>query len=107
MTNGAAIITPPTSSGAAISGDTATPRLRAIPVTPAAADRSSGSTIAIVYDWRVGTSLWLIAERARSTSAGGGRGGMKGRGDKNTVQGRGVDNQGIEEPNRGRSRGRP
>ena len=35
-------------SGVASEGETAAPRLRAMPVTPAAADRSSGSTTAIV-----------------------------------------------------------
>ena len=48
MTNGSPGTADVTTSGAAISGEAATPRLRAMPVMPAAADRSSGSTIAIV-----------------------------------------------------------
>jgi len=43
--------------GAETRGATAAPVVRATPVTPAAAERSSGSTTAIVYDWRVGTSI--------------------------------------------------
>ena len=35
----------------------AAPVVRAMPVTPAAAARSSGSTTEITYDWRVGTSI--------------------------------------------------
>ena len=38
-------------------GDTEAPTERAMPVMPAAAERSSGDTIAMVYDWRVGTSI--------------------------------------------------
>ena len=38
---------------------------RAIAVTPEAAARSSGSTTASVYDWRVGTSICEIDERSR------------------------------------------
>ena len=40
----------------------AAPVVRATPVTPAAAERSSGSTTAMTYDWRVGTSIWLRRE---------------------------------------------
>ena len=50
-----------------IDGEIAAPSVRAMPVTPAAAERSSGSTTAIMYDWRVGTSIWLSANRASST----------------------------------------
>src|ERR1035437_8397214 len=76
MTNGVQARAALRNSGAAIRGEAATPRLRAIPVTPAAAERSSGATIAIVYDWRVGTSIWLMLKRTRSTAAASGSVGM-------------------------------
>src|SRR5262249_49357482 len=41
-------------------GAIAAPVVRATPVIPAAAERSSGRTIAIVYACRVGTSIWLM-----------------------------------------------
>ncbi len=48
----------------------AAPVVRATPVTPAAAERSSGSTTAMTYDWRVGTSIWLrLNRRSRTTTA--------------------------------------
>ena len=40
-----------------MNGASAAPLVRATPVIPAAADRSSGRTTAIVYDCRVGTSI--------------------------------------------------
>src|SRR4051812_12459609 len=49
----------------AMYGETAAPVVRATPVTPDAAERSSGSTTAIVYAWRVGTSIWEMLKRAR------------------------------------------
>ena len=56
----------------------AAPVVRAIPVTPAAAERSSGSTTAITYDWRVGTSIWLRLKRSSSTPIASGRFGISG-----------------------------
>src|SRR5262245_37684112 len=55
--NGALNQIPFRTSGPAKSGATEAPSVRATPVTPAAAERSSGRTIAIVYAWRVGTSI--------------------------------------------------
>ena len=46
----------------------AAPVVRAMPVTPAAAERSSGSTTAMTYDWRVGTSIWLRLKRSSRTA---------------------------------------
>jgi hypothetical protein len=46
----------------------AAPVVRATPVIPAAADRFAGLTTAIVYDCRVGTSIWLMLNRARRTN---------------------------------------
>src|SRR3954468_3444939 len=62
-----------------IDGEIAAPVVRAIPVTPAAADRSSGSTTAITYDWRVGPSIWLRLNRSSRTSTARGGGGIGGR----------------------------
>src|SRR6266513_6557603 len=45
----------------------AAPVVRATPVIPAAAERSSARTTAIVYDCLVGTSIWLILKRTRRT----------------------------------------
>src|SRR5437762_2610944 len=56
------------SIGPASTGAIAAPNVRATPVTPAAADLSSGRTTAIVYDCRVGTSICEIANRASSTA---------------------------------------
>ncbi len=91
-------------SGPAISGAAATPRLRAIPVTPAAADRSSGATIAIVYDCRVGTSIWLIAKRARSAVTASGRVGISGTSISSTFDGRCVNTIVRTSPKRAASR---
>ena len=49
-------------------GEIAAPVVRATPVTPAAADRSSGSTTAITYDWRVGHVHLAQAKRASRQS---------------------------------------
>ena len=65
-------------NGVAIRGAGAAERVRAIPVTPAAAERSFGSTTATTYDWRAGTSIELRLKRAKSTSAARGRLGMSG-----------------------------
>ena len=43
--------------GPVTTGATEDPVVRAIPVIPAAEERSSGLTTAMVYDWRVGTSI--------------------------------------------------
>src|SRR5262249_5713983 len=59
-------------------GDRAAPVVRATPVTPAAADRSSGSTTAAVYDWRAGTSICEMGKRSSNTATPHGRGGISG-----------------------------
>src|SRR5581483_3423783 len=43
------------------------PAVRATPVSPPAADRSSAGTTAMVYDCLVGTSIWLMLNRNRRT----------------------------------------
>src|SRR5512136_1600446 len=65
-------------SAPVIDGEMATPVVRATPVTPAAADRSSGSTTAIVYDWRVGTSICEMLKRSSKTMTANGKVGIKG-----------------------------
>src|SRR5665648_1303929 len=59
-------------------GEMAAPTERAIPVTPEAADLSSGATTAMVYDWRVGTSICEILKRASRTAMASGRVGISG-----------------------------
>ncbi len=54
----------------------ATPVVRATSATPAAADRLSGSTTTIVYDWRVGTSIYEMLERSSSASTASGKVGI-------------------------------
>ena len=54
------------------------PVVLATPVIPAAAERSSGRTMAIVYDCRVGTSICEILKRSRRTAMARGRLGMSG-----------------------------
>ncbi len=52
-------------NAAARAGPSIWPVLRASEVTPAVAVRSAGSTTAMVYDWRAGTSIDESAARAR------------------------------------------
>src|SRR5437899_1619194 len=59
------------------SGDIAAPTDRPTPVTPAAADRSSAVTTSMVYACRVGTSIWEILKRSRSTRMANSRFGMR------------------------------
>jgi len=66
------------SNGPAITGERDAPVVRAMPVMPAAAERSSGLTTAIVYDWRVGTFICEILKRISSTAIDSGRFGMSG-----------------------------
>ena len=56
----------------------AAPLVLATPVTPAAADLSSGATIAMVYDCLVGTSICEMLKRASSTAIASGRLGISG-----------------------------
>src|SRR5512136_1380202 len=59
-------------------GERDAPTERAMAVTPAAAERSSGATTAIVYDWRVGTSICEIVKRSSRSRIANGRTGIKG-----------------------------
>lgn len=59
-------------------GERAAPTERAMDVTPEAAERSSGDTTAIVYDWRVGTSIWDMLKRSRSRVIASDKLGMSG-----------------------------
>src|SRR6266478_2056277 len=56
----------------------AAPVVRATPVIPAAAERPSARTTAIVYDCLVGTSIWLILKRTRRTKTASLRLGISG-----------------------------
>ena len=59
-------------------GEMDAPIERAMAVMPEAADRSSGSTTAIVYDWRVGTSIWEMLNRKSKSPMARGRVGING-----------------------------
>ena len=59
-------------------GEMAAPTERAMVVTPEAAERSSGDTTAMVYDWRVGTSICEMLKRSSSSSTAKGRVGING-----------------------------
>src|SRR3954454_12527834 len=95
---------PLVTSGADRTGEIAAPVVRAIPVTPAAADRSPGSTTAMTYDWRVGTSIWLRLNRSRSTTIARARFGRRGRRTSRTFDGRWVKTIVLTSPIRAASR---
>lgn len=59
-------------------GERAAPTERAMDVTPEAAERSSGATTAMVYDWRVGTSICEMLKRSSSTAIASGNVGITG-----------------------------
>ena len=65
--NGALNSTGMLKSSPVSAGEMDAPTERAMAVTPDAAERSSGATTAIVYDWRVGTSIWEMLNRRRRT----------------------------------------
>ena len=71
-----------------------------MPVTPAAAERSSGSTTASTYDWRVGTSIWLRTKRASRTATASGSVGISGTRMSSTLDGRWVNTIVLMRPNR-------
>src|SRR6478609_4788461 len=81
-------------------GEIAAPVVRAIPVTPAAADRSSGSTTAMTYDWRVGTSIWLRLNRSSRTAIASGSVGISGTRINRMFEGRWVKTIVLMRPNR-------
>src|SRR5215212_938753 len=80
-------------------GEIAAPVVLAMPVTPAAADRSSGSTTAMTYDWRVGTSIWLRVNRSSSTAIASWRVGISGTMNRSTFDGRWVKTIVLMSPN--------
>src|SRR5436309_476015 len=86
------------------SGAIAAPVVRATPVMPAVADRSSGRTTAMVYDCLVGTSIWLILKRRKSSSVASVRLGMSGTRMSRIFEGRWVNTMVLTRPNRDASR---
>src|SRR5258706_11797604 len=81
-------------------GARAAPVVRATPVMPAAEDRSSARTIAIVYDCLVGTSIWLILKRSRSARVAKARFGISGTRISRMFEGRCVKTIVLTRPNR-------
>src|SRR5690242_330164 len=81
-------------------GAIAAPVVRATPVIPAAADRSSGRTTAMTYDCRVGTSIWLMLNRASSTRIASARVGISGTSSSRMLDGRCVKTIVSTRPNR-------
>ncbi|SRR5258708_6045231 len=77
-------------------GAIAAPVVRATPVMPAVADRTSGRTTAIVYDCLVGTSIWLMLKRRKSSNVASVRLGMSGTTMSRMFEGRCVKNHGID-----------
>src|ERR1700682_6320169 len=82
----------------------AAPVVRATPVIPAAADRSSALTTAMVYDCRVGTSIWLILKRTSRTRTAKERFGISGIRMSRTFEGRCVRTMVFISPMRDASR---
>src|ERR1700722_12168265 len=81
-------------------GASAAPVVRATPVMPAAEDRSSGRTMAMVYDCLVGTSIWLMLKRNRSTKTDRERFGIRGTRMSRMLEGRCVYTIVLTKPNR-------
>src|SRR3990172_7174780 len=79
-------------------GDREAPMVRATPVTPAAAERSSGATTAMVYDWRVGTSICEIEKRRSNKAIARPRLGMNGTRISRTLDGRWVNTMVLTSP---------
>src|SRR6266404_4990765 len=78
----------------------AAPVVRATPVIPAAADRSSALTTAMVYDCRVGTSIWLMLKRNNSTKVASERLGISGTRMSRMFEGRWVKTMVLIRPKR-------
>src|SRR5207247_1954224 len=76
------------------------PIVRATPAIPAAAERSSGVTTAMRYDCLVGTSIWLMLNRARSTTAASGNVGIRGTRMRRRLDGICVATMVVINPNR-------
>src|SRR5258708_7004157 len=81
-------------------GAKAAPVVRATPTMPAAADRSCGGTTAIVYDWRVGTSIWLILNRRNNTEIANDSVGIRGIRMRRTFDGKCVKTIVLTRPKR-------
>src|SRR6202035_2551460 len=81
----------------------AAPVVRATPVIPAAAERSSALTTAIVYDCLVGTSIWLMLKRSNKTAIAHGRFGISGTRISKILEGRCVATIVFTRPNRAAS----
>src|SRR6202163_3016680 len=82
----------------------AAPVVRATPVIPAAAERSSALTTAMVYDCLVGTSIWLMLKRKSKTEMARGRFGISGTRISKIFDGRCVATIVFTKPNRAASR---
>src|SRR5262245_51968777 len=78
--------------------------VRAAPVMPAVEDRSSARTMVIVYECLVGTSIWLMLKRSRSTRIARGRLGISGTMISRMLEGRCVYTMVLTKPNRDASR---
>src|SRR5712691_7098475 len=78
----------------------AAPVVRATFVIPAAAERSSARTTAIVYDCLVGTSIWLILKRTRRTKTASLRLGISGTRMSKMLEGRCVKTIVLTRPKR-------
>src|SRR4030042_5944543 len=84
--------------GPVTTGAIEAPVVRATPVIPAAAERLSGSTTAMVYDWRVGTSIWEMLKRSKSSRIASGRDGISGTNISRILDGIWVKHMGLHRP---------
>src|SRR5260370_34794329 len=78
----------------------AAPGVRPTPVIPAAAERSSARTTAIVYNCLVGTPFWLILKRTRRTKTASLRLGISGTRMSRMLEGRCVKTIVLTRPKR-------
>ena len=81
-------------------GANAAPVVLDMPAMPAAADRSCGGTTAIVYDCRVGTSIWLILNRRSRTAIASETVGIRGIRIRRILEGRCVKTMVFTRPKR-------
>src|SRR5689334_20175132 len=80
-------------------GAIAAPVVLATDVMPAVADRSLALTIAMTYDCRVGTSIWLMLKRSSRTTIAEDRFGISGTRINKTLDGRCVKTMVFTKPN--------
>jgi len=85
-------------------GLSAAPMVRATPVMPPAAARSAGDTTAMTYDCLAGTSIWLMLNRTRSTTAADHNDGISGTRISRMFEGRCVNTIVLIRPMRAASR---